>query len=669
MTFFNRLFLCEEIIEDKIEFDVVNDLLVLYQRFLDVINEYVYSTNQYNLFSTCSFEKILEGGSSSSTKVFNPKHTHVETVEIFNENELNKEIFAKKIAHTQEKPLNIGFSSRENSKKNRNDCNKQVTFTESLENYLNNHKIVEKQLFLLDSLRFDVLSTYKTTKNKKVKKLMLKYHAIAHLITLVIRSDLNYFEKISEWINMNFETSDFLTNICRGNFDVLLSEYPYLDKAISDFRKIETLCSSKNNQHSESFLNLIENTDVLSCKNVNSKVMQNIDKFSRINIEGNNSIENNDEKKLTSKENFFHNDHFLCKIAKNIRESPHVRNLENQIGKIRNKIFLCKNDEKKKNNSYYEILTDKWRNKYANTLPKNIKSIFLGTYKNNNFNWADQLCYDLQFVYRSNGEYIRDVNELRKLLLEENLYTYILKEDFEEAFSCTDSFIKLLLLFTMENTKKIKDFDKAFEDIGLEILEHDYELSFKYFNMSSRRQRWFDNLIEILPLNDSLDLLYSSKHINLNLKFGATVVCIKMLEKKDYIKVLQMINEYDIYIQFTTEFIDFCILCYDQVYSKYLSDSNIDKRLLQIVRCLGIIMKNEKFEMISHKDVLVLLKSEHVLRYSVEVFEFIAKNFNNDDIILSSLLQFVIKNKEIWGDCYNHFKNRVCNKIIECNKV
>ncbi|KAL6122293.1 hypothetical protein NUSPORA_00654 [Nucleospora cyclopteri] len=108
--------------------------------------------------------------------------------------------------------------------------------------FLNHGNFINKKLFFVEELRRILLYEIKVCNKKEFSHTYKTMHMYLHLIQLYLTPEISLFEKINEFLNINFKLheGDLIGNAIRGNFGKVVEISPDLREAVEKFS-----CDSK----------------------------------------------------------------------------------------------------------------------------------------------------------------------------------------------------------------------------------------------------------------------------------------------------------------------------------------------------------------------------------------------------------------------------------------
>lgn len=515
------------------------------------------------------------------------------------------------------KELNISFdfTNKKKESKNIRDTNKNidnrkdhqkrdVNNREILASYINNNKIEHKIGVLLEDLRF--LSLKYVLEDKL--QIYIHYHAVFHLLYLVTQKNIPYHLKLNDWLNVNFSTKDIKIDAMRGNFGRITSQYKEMEEVIHEFFKIERVCNKEN---------------VAREKRSNSVLSKSYDNLIKTKIDKN---ETYDE----------------C----------------NLIGKFK-KIFISEKKEK----TLFEVMQNDWKKSYKEKIPKEIRSIFLGELKDYKHFWADFLCYELLFVKRKDGEFIKRKEDLIDVISESNLFSDILCEKFDDAFMKSDDFLKLILFLTCNMDSVCVE--SIFERIGKMVHQGDYKLSLMYFSFSKKLPLYYSFIAKNIKLEEKvIEFLYNFGIENdLEIDTLLDRYCEILHKRRKFYELLAIVDKYSFKYKDcgADNIIEFCINNYDLI-KDILKKETLSESIYKFVQNMNSL--NNEIEL-EESEYVFLVECKYSKKYFTKLFEKLMA-IKLSEKVLFSLLGIILKLEK--DDSYKNKKHLHTYKKIVVEK-
>ncbi|EOB11538.1 hypothetical protein NBO_1078g0001 [Nosema bombycis CQ1] len=128
--------------------------------------------------------------------------------------------------------------------------------------------------------------------------------------------------------------------------------------------------------------------------------------------------------------------------------------------------------------SEYETHKLKWKKKYFNLIPNELKYILSGEYTPNNVHWTDRLCYYLAY----NNDKLTFEEALRKIpgIDENDILMNILKKNIKKLSEVSKDWLNLVIQFLYSPVSR-KDLFDVFNSVGEKLISQDWQLSLDYF--------------------------------------------------------------------------------------------------------------------------------------------------------------------------------------------
>ncbi|KAM0687403.1 hypothetical protein COBT_001357 [Conglomerata obtusa] len=328
-------------------------------------------------------------------------------------------------------------------------------------------------------------------------------------------------------------------------------------------------------------------------------------------------------------------------------EELEVKNVNsNGLCNFLKKFFINKTENKFFNN---------WKQKYEKIIPKDFKHVFVNHFYDRNKSWGDNLCHELLFKYRNNGKFINDVNELREILIEDDIYANIMKEEHNLAYNKVDDWLKLILRLIFNLSDTDNNLECNFEIIAKHIYKIDYKLSLDFFAYSKNANLYFHFILNKIELN-FINVFFLYKFALEN-KFEKEKIlelfCSKLFEQKDLYGILSIMNQYNYQYVIDSkdeeEFILFCIKNYQNI-KRLLSAKNIN---LEIYKFILLIDKLKQKELLSIDEYKILLNSRYSINFNDEIIYNVLQ-LNLEEEMLHFILGKIIKFNDPKLSKYKH---------------
>ncbi|KAM0677435.1 hypothetical protein BDAP_001936 [Binucleata daphniae] len=513
------------------------------------------------------------------------------------------------------------------------DNSKKETAYEIFIKYTKCKKIKEEQIRLLENLRFVILKNIKTSKNREK---LLYYHSVVHLVLLTLKTEIPYHKKLNEWLDVNYNSDDIVTNVMRGNFDKVVDVYPELKNVFEELMTCKTDCKST-----------IECNEIDHSLATEDQTKNTINFYSMCN-------EKQDENNLivTYKNNNHTFLHYKLQTMLCVVQKIWLYFICT-VQQFWLYFILCLTQAMQNEDDHTnEDFVKKWYNKHSKKMPKIIKSVCKSNFCDKTKHWGDVLCHELLFVYRKNGSFVTTKEEINEILLDENIYALVLKEDWNAAMQVADDWLKLVLIFITDVEHEMRSLSFIFEQNAKHIYKIDYLLSLKYFAYTKNVNLYYNFTINNIKFTFiSVYFLYDFAVSNkLEHNKILDLFCKEMFEKKNYHAIFSIMNQYDYIYKIENQnqdFITFCIENYKHV--RQILKTRVTN--YDVYKFIRLMIKISKKKEMNKEELTFLLNSIYNENYIKEIVsEYLKLELKEND--LHFLLGKVIQKKALVPTAY-----------------
>ncbi|KAF9764318.1 hypothetical protein NGRA_0660 [Nosema granulosis] len=291
----------------------------------------------------------------------------------------------------------------------------------------------------------------------------------------------------------------------------------------------------------------------------------------------------------------------------------------------------------------YDIIKNKWRNKYESVLPEEVKDILTGDYEPFDEHWTEKICYYL--AYSNNCAPFEDVLNRVVDIDNEDILVNILKGDSEKLLMKSNGWLNLVLQFFYMPISR-KDVFDIFNLIGERLIGIDWQLALDYFSFTVFSLYHFDNLCTSIDMNPVVfDFLFRyARKNNLDTSNLFRIYSNHLLENESYFLLLEFMTTCGFYdVKFSCEFVEFIIVNYDDV-KKHFNDCFSSLPALKYVRCFIRLFK-EQIEP-NKEELEIVFNNSYTLYLFRIVFELTTKAKTHCARTISKCMDFLYEKEK-----------------------
>lgn len=282
---------------------------------------------------------------------------------------------------------------------------------------------------------------------------------------------------------------------------------------------------------------------------------------------------------------------------------------------------------------------EKWKKKYAKQFPKKFEKILNGTYDDKRLFWGDKLIYNLLYVKKD--KYCKN-EELRNMIIADNIYVDLLTGDYKEAFYKADKLMQIILLFVLPTDSLIELFpmiESLLIDLGRCISETDTLFSLHIFKFTSRLNYFYAYVANNIKMNNKIgkSMLQFSTENNLDsrLVLKRWIQC--NIDDKNYSMIFAILREYPashIDIDFSNkEAIEYCVRNYHE-FCEILSERVM---LASQITFIDVLYKIENNANLSEMEIEKFLEDKNSIHFLDSVFSKICHLSATNEFLLKMM--------------------------------